>query len=85
MILFGGIQLLRPVFVGRGVPLLIIGEEFRQRPRFPLLPGRLCFNGDQAQRLRQPARAVEYALSLLGQPVAKRVRSSSHSRGIRGV
>jgi hypothetical protein len=34
--LFGGIKLLRPVFVGCGVPLLIIGEEFRQRSRFTL-------------------------------------------------
>ena len=41
MTLFGGIKLLRPIFVGYGLPLLIIGEELRQRPRFPLLFGRL--------------------------------------------
>ena len=37
VMLFGGIKLLRPIFVGRGLPLLIIGEEFGQRSRFRLL------------------------------------------------
>ena len=41
MTLFGGIKLLRPIFVGRGLPLLTIGEEFRQRSRFTLQLGRL--------------------------------------------
>jgi len=62
--LFGGIQLSRPLFVGRGLPLLVIGEEFRQR--FCLLLRRLCFNDGQAQRLRQPTGAVEKTLGLFG-------------------
>jgi len=41
MMLFGGIELLRPIFVGCGLPRLIIGEEFRQRSRFTPLLGRV--------------------------------------------
>ena len=37
MMLFGGIKLLRLIFVGRDLSLLIIGEEFRQWSRFTLL------------------------------------------------
>jgi hypothetical protein len=37
--LFGGVKLLQPVFVGRGLPLFIIGEEFRQRSCFPFQLG----------------------------------------------
>ena len=36
MMLFGGIKLLRPIFVGCELPFFFIGEEFRQRSRFPL-------------------------------------------------
>ena len=61
MMLFGGIKLLRPIFVGCGLPLLIFGEEFRQRSRFRLLLRRLCFNGGQAQRLWQPTSRREGA------------------------
>jgi hypothetical protein len=31
--LFGGMKLLRPIFIGRGLLLLILGQEFGQRSR----------------------------------------------------
>ena len=37
--LFGGIKLLRPIFIRRGLLLLIFGQEFGQRSRFTLLLG----------------------------------------------
>src|SRR5579859_1545389 len=55
-----------PIVVGSDIPLLVVGEEFGQRARFTLLLRRRRREIDEAERLRQPAGAIEETLGLLG-------------------
>ncbi|SDG68862.1 hypothetical protein SAMN05216338_100288 [Bradyrhizobium sp. Rc2d] len=59
------VELLR-IFVAAVCGILLMGEEFWQRTRFALLIHWRRIGIDETQRLRQPARAIQKALSLLG-------------------
>lgn len=59
------VELLRIIVAGV-FRILLVGEKFGQRPRFAHLPHWHCIGIDETQRLRQPARAIEKPLGLLG-------------------